>query len=65
MPLATHTARRPLRRIIQRELERDIAKLILANGVAEGDLISIGVDTATERIRIEVVRDGGSGVGEK
>ena len=45
---------RPLRRVIQRELESKIAKLILSGDVGEeGDIVNVNVDKTTDRICIE------------
>jgi len=44
---------RPIRRIIQREIERDVAKLLLSGNVGDGDVINVLVDNVTERILIK------------
>jgi ATP-dependent Clp protease ATP-binding subunit ClpC len=46
---------RPLKRVIQREVETPIARLIVAGKVRDG--ATIRVDAAGEALRIEVVRE--------
>jgi ATP-dependent Clp protease ATP-binding subunit ClpB len=43
---------RPLKRIIQRELEKSIAKLILTGDACEGTVITCEVDEITDRLKM-------------
>ena len=48
---------RPLKRVIQREVERDVARLLLSGDVEEGHTISIDIAKETDRIAISVVKN--------
>ena len=49
---------RPLKRVIQREVEKRLATLILGDELSDGDLANVGVDD-NDRITVDVVRNGG------
>ena len=49
---------RPLKRVIQREVERELARLILSDGVGDGDLVRVGVDKGSDMVKLKVVRGG-------
>ena len=53
---------RPLKRVIQREVERGLAKMILASEVGEGDLVHVGVDE-NDRVKLSVVAGAATGDG--
>ena len=44
---------RPLKRVIQRVVEKPVAKLILGGGLADGAVVAVGVDE-NERITVDV-----------
>lgn len=45
---------RPLKRVIQREVERWLAKMILSSEVGEGDLVDVEIDE-NDRVKLSVV----------
>jgi ATP-dependent Clp protease ATP-binding subunit ClpB len=45
---------RPLKRVIQREVERQLAKMILSSEVGEGDIVDVEIDE-NDRVKLSVV----------
>ena len=50
---------RPLKRVIQREVERGLARLILGGEVEEGDVVRVRVDETSDRVVLDVDKGAG------